>query len=83
MVHKKLKGKWVVLYVIELSNLYGIDEGVVATYGFVSTTNHARQTIRKRRKGFFTERGKSIQNPRFFFNGNYNMKIGKSLYSYK
>ena len=71
------------MYGIEVYTLYGTNEGMVATYGFVSTTNHARQTIRKRRKGFFTERGKSIQNPRAFFNGNYNMKTRKSLYSYK
>ena len=79
MIQKNLKGKKVVLYGIEVSTPYVIDEGTVATYVFVSPTNHEGQTIRERRREFLTERGKSIHSPRFVFNGNYNRKIRKSI----
>ena len=58
MLQKKMTGKWVFLYGTEVSTPYGIDEGTVVTYGFVSTTNHEVQTIRARRKEFLTEQGK-------------------------
>ena len=34
MMQKNLKWKGVVLYGIEVSTQYGVDEGMVATYGF-------------------------------------------------
>ena len=40
MLQKNLKGKWVVVYGIEVSTPYGIDEDTVAAYEFVSPTNH-------------------------------------------
>ena len=40
------------MYGIEVSKPYGIDEVMVSTYGFVSHTNHERETIRVRRKDF-------------------------------
>ena len=40
MLQKNLKGKWVVLYVIEISTPSVIDEGEVATSVFVSPTNY-------------------------------------------
>ena len=83
IMQKNLKGKWVVLYGIEVSTPYGVDQGTVATYGFFSCTNHEGQTIRERRKEFCTERGKSVHSPRFVFNGKYNRKIRKMLYSYQ
>ena len=67
MLYKKLKSKWVVMYEIEVSTPYGIDEctvaiyGTVSTYGFVSTTNHWVQTIRATRKDFFTELGNQFR----------------------
>ena len=50
MIQKNLKGECFVLYGIEVSTPYGIDEGMVETYGFVSTTNHEGQKIRASRK---------------------------------
>ena len=79
---EKLKGKWVVLYGIEVYTPYVIDEVMVETYVFPPPTNQELQTIRARRKEVFTEPGKSIHSPRFFFNENYNRKIGKRLDSY-
>ena len=58
MLQKMLKGKWVVLYDIEVSTPYGISEGTVVTYGFVSPTKHEGQTIRSSRKEFLIERRK-------------------------
>ena len=83
MPQKNLKVKWVVLYGVEVYTPYVIDGGAVATYGFVSPTNHEVQTVRERSKDFFTEQGKSILIQRFLFNVNYNMKIGKRLYLYR
>ena len=40
MLQKSLEGKWVVVYRIEVSTPYGIDEDTVAIYGFISHTNH-------------------------------------------
>ena len=80
---ENIKGKWVVLYGIELSTPYGINEGMVSTYGFFSPTNHEGKTIWLMRNGFLTEQGKSFQSPRFVFNVNYNGKIGQMLYQYK
>ena len=34
MLQKNLKGKWVVIYGIEVSTPYGIDEGMLSTYRF-------------------------------------------------
>ena len=68
------------MYGKEVYKSYGIDEGTVATYGFVSATNYWGQIIRATRRDFLTELGKSIQSPRFVLNGNYNRKIGKTLY---
>ena len=42
------------LYGIEVSTSYGTNEGMVATYGFVSTTNHDGKMIMARRKEFLT-----------------------------
>ena len=50
MIQKNLKGECFVLYGIEVSTPYGIDEGMLETYGFVSTTNHEGQKIRASRK---------------------------------
>ena len=83
ILKKNLKGKRVGLYGIEVSTPYVIDEGTVSTYGFVYPANHEVQNISASRKIFLTERGKSIQIPRYFFNANYNRKKGKILYSYK
>ena len=58
MLQKNLKGEWVVLYGIEVYTPYVIDEGTVAAYVFVSTTNHEGQTIRARGEEFLTELGK-------------------------
>ena len=69
MLHKNLKWKWVVLYGIGLPTPYGIDEDTVATYSFLSHQPRGKG-IWVRRKDFFTEQVKSIQNPRFVFNGN-------------
>ena len=52
MLQKNLKGEWVVMYGIELSKPYGIYEGMLVTYLFVSTTEDGVQTIRYRRKEF-------------------------------
>ena len=52
MLQKNLKRKWVVLYGIKVSTSYGINEGTVATYGFVSPTNHEGQVFGARRKPF-------------------------------
>ena len=49
ILQKILKGAWFVMYGIEVSTPYGIDEGMVATYGFFSPTNHEGQTIRVRK----------------------------------
>ena len=50
MLQKKIKGGWVVMYGIELSTPYGIDEGMLAIYVMVSPANHEGQRIRARRK---------------------------------
>ena len=67
MLQINLKGKWVVLYGIEVSTPYEIYEGTLSTYVFVSHINHEGQKIRVIRKGFLTEWGKSIQSPMFVF----------------
>ena len=82
-MQKNLKEGWVVIYGIEVSTPYVIDKGMLATYGFVFTTNHGVQIIRDARKEFLEERGKSVQSARFVFNVNYNGKIGQMLYQYK
>ena len=44
MLQKNLKYKWIVLYGIELSTKYGIDEGTVATHGvFIPKTTRDKQ----------------------------------------
>ena len=40
MLQKNLKDNWVVMYGIEVYTPYGIDKCAIATYGFVSPTNH-------------------------------------------
>ena len=77
MLQKKLKGYWVVMYGIDLYIPYVINEGMVATYGFVYPTNHKGQNIRARSNSCLSEQGDSIHSPRFFFNGNYNSNVGK------
>ena len=52
MLQKNLKEGWVFLFGIELSIPYGINQGAVETYGFVSPTRHEGQKIRARRQGF-------------------------------
>ena len=52
MLQKNIKEQWVVMYGIEVSTPYGIYEDMVATYGFVSPTNHEGQTIRAKRNIF-------------------------------
>ena len=83
MLQKNLKGKWIVMYGIGVSIPYGINEGDVATYGFVLPTHREGKTIREKRKWFLTEQGNSIQSPRVVFNGSYNRKIRKRSYLYK
>ena len=80
ILQKTLKGTWVVLHRIKVSTRCGIDEGTVATCGYISPTNHEEQTIGARRKEFLIEHWKSIQSPKFFFNVKYNMIIGKRIY---
>ena len=83
MLQENLKFKWVVLYGIEVSIPYVIDEVTVSKYYFVYLTNHEGEMVRVRRKDFLTELGKSIHITRFVFNGNYNKNTGKRLYPYK
>ena len=71
------------MYGIEVSTPYGIDEDMVATCGFFYNKNHKVQRIRARKKDFRIDRGKSIQSPKFSFNGNYNSNIWNIIYSYK
>ena len=40
MLQENLNRKWVVMYGIEISKPYGINEGTVETYVFVSTTKN-------------------------------------------
>ena len=63
------------MYGIEVYTPYVIHEGTVATYGFVSPTNHKMKTIMVRREEIFTELGKSIWSPSFVFNGRYKRNI--------
>ena len=83
MLQKNLTVNWIVLYGTLVSTPYGIDEGTIATYVFISPTNYDKQTIKLRRKELLTEQGISIQNPRFVFDGKYNRKLGKMINSYK
>ena len=56
ILQEKIKRKWVILYGIEVSTPYGIYEGTIATYGFVSTTNHYGKMIRSKRKEILQNR---------------------------
>ena len=49
-----LKYKWFILYRIEVSTAYEIDEGMVETYGFFYLTNYEVQMISPRNKEFLT-----------------------------
>ena len=69
-LQKKLKGEWVVLYGIEASAPYVIDEGMIATYGFFPP-----QTTRDKQLG---QGGRNVlQNgeSEFILQGLYSMEI--------